>query len=73
MEALNLIDIVFAVFDDDPAVPNTTNLYIGCINPKVRPQHFVHIIHGKIWPAQKKKVTWFCFNRLHNSDHMALL
>jgi len=33
--------IVFAVFDDDPAVPNTTNLYIGCINPKVRRDHVI--------------------------------
>lgn len=24
------------VFDDDPATPNTTNLYIGCISPKVK-------------------------------------
>lgn len=27
--------VSFAVFDDDPTVPTTTNLYIGCINPKV--------------------------------------
>lgn len=27
--------VFFAVFDDDPTVPTTTNLYIGCINPKV--------------------------------------
>lgn len=27
--------VFLAVFDDDPTVPTTTNLYIGCINPKV--------------------------------------
>lgn len=29
------LSLLPSVFDDDPGMPNTTNLYIGCINPKV--------------------------------------
>ncbi|XP_057208774.1 U2 snRNP-associated SURP motif-containing protein isoform X1 [Triplophysa rosa] len=49
--------IVFVVFDDDPAVPNTTNLYIGCINPKMTEEMLCKEF-GKYGPLASVKIMW---------------
>uniref|UniRef100_A0A674BF66 Zgc:163098 n=1 Tax=Salmo trutta TaxID=8032 RepID=A0A674BF66_SALTR len=45
------------VFDDDPATPNTTNLYIGCINPKMNEEMLCKEF-GKYGPLASVKIMW---------------
>uniref|UniRef100_A0A8C1W938 Zgc:163098 n=1 Tax=Cyprinus carpio TaxID=7962 RepID=A0A8C1W938_CYPCA len=45
------------IFDDDPAVPNTTNLYIGCINPKMTEEMLCKEF-GKYGPLASVKIMW---------------
>ncbi|XP_062341594.1 U2 snRNP-associated SURP motif-containing protein isoform X1 [Osmerus eperlanus] len=46
-----------SIFDDDPAVPNTTNLYIGCINPKMNEEMLCKEF-GKYGPLASVKIMW---------------
>ncbi|KAK9974604.1 hypothetical protein ABG768_022684 [Culter alburnus] len=46
-----------SIFDDDPAVPNTTNLYIGCINPKMTEEMLCKEF-GKYGPLASVKIMW---------------
>uniref|UniRef100_A0A8C7L8N4 Zgc:163098 n=1 Tax=Oncorhynchus kisutch TaxID=8019 RepID=A0A8C7L8N4_ONCKI len=45
------------VFDDDPAIPNTTNLYIGCISPKMNEEMLCKEF-GKYGPLASVKIMW---------------
>uniref|UniRef100_A0A8K9WPB6 Zgc:163098 n=1 Tax=Oncorhynchus mykiss TaxID=8022 RepID=A0A8K9WPB6_ONCMY len=45
------------IFDDDPATPNTTNLYIGCINPKMNEEMLCKEF-GKYGPLASVKIMW---------------
>uniref|UniRef100_A0A8C8M978 U2 snRNP-associated SURP motif-containing protein n=1 Tax=Oncorhynchus tshawytscha TaxID=74940 RepID=A0A8C8M978_ONCTS len=45
------------LFDDDPATPNTTNLYIGCINPKMNEEMLCKEF-GKYGPLASVKIMW---------------
>ncbi|XP_051950316.1 U2 snRNP-associated SURP motif-containing protein-like isoform X1 [Xyrauchen texanus] len=57
LEAQITLYIVFVVFDDDPAVPNTTNLYIGCINLKMTEEMLCKEF-GKYGPLASVKIMW---------------
>ncbi|KAJ7996644.1 hypothetical protein DPEC_G00239180 [Dallia pectoralis] len=46
-----------SIFDDDPATPNTTNLYIGCINPKMNEEMLCKEF-GKYGPLASVKIMW---------------
>ncbi|KAJ8348194.1 hypothetical protein SKAU_G00267830 [Synaphobranchus kaupii] len=46
-----------SIFDDDPAVPTTTNLYIGCINPKMN-EELLCKEFGKYGPLASVKIMW---------------
>ncbi|XP_030636945.1 U2 snRNP-associated SURP motif-containing protein [Chanos chanos] len=46
-----------SIFDDDPAVPTTTNLYIGCINPKMTEEMLCKEF-GKYGPLASVKIMW---------------
>uniref|UniRef100_A0A672PVP3 U2 snRNP-associated SURP motif-containing protein-like n=1 Tax=Sinocyclocheilus grahami TaxID=75366 RepID=A0A672PVP3_SINGR len=46
-----------SIFDDDPVVPNTTNLYIGCINPKMTEEMLCKEF-GKYGPLASVKIMW---------------
>ncbi|KAG7464550.1 hypothetical protein MATL_G00166730 [Megalops atlanticus] len=46
-----------SIFDDDPAMPNTTNLYIGCINPKMNEEMLCKEF-GKYGPLASVKIMW---------------
>ncbi|KAG7484740.1 hypothetical protein MATL_G00053340 [Megalops atlanticus] len=46
-----------SIFDDDPAVPTTTNLYIGCINPKMNEEMLCKEF-GKYGPLASVKIMW---------------
>ncbi|XP_028839203.1 U2 snRNP-associated SURP motif-containing protein-like isoform X2 [Denticeps clupeoides] len=46
-----------SIFDDDPAVPVTTNLYIGCINPKMNEEMLCKEF-GKYGPLASVKIMW---------------
>uniref|UniRef100_A0A673N711 Zgc:163098 n=1 Tax=Sinocyclocheilus rhinocerous TaxID=307959 RepID=A0A673N711_9TELE len=46
-----------ALFDDDPVVPKTTNLYIGCINPKMTEEMLCKEF-GKYGPLASVKIMW---------------
>uniref|UniRef100_A0A8C7NBU8 Zgc:163098 n=1 Tax=Oncorhynchus kisutch TaxID=8019 RepID=A0A8C7NBU8_ONCKI len=45
------------LFDDDPAIPNTTNLYIGCISPKMNEEMLCKEF-GKYGPLASVKIMW---------------
>uniref|UniRef100_A0A4W5KE82 Zgc:163098 n=1 Tax=Hucho hucho TaxID=62062 RepID=A0A4W5KE82_9TELE len=45
------------LFDDDPATPNTTNLYIGCISPKMNEEMLCKEF-GKYGPLASVKIMW---------------
>ncbi|XP_063058800.1 U2 snRNP-associated SURP motif-containing protein isoform X2 [Engraulis encrasicolus] len=46
-----------SIFDDDPALPNSTNLYIGCINPKMNEEMLCKEF-GKYGPLASVKIMW---------------
>uniref|UniRef100_A0AAR2IS93 RRM domain-containing protein n=1 Tax=Pygocentrus nattereri TaxID=42514 RepID=A0AAR2IS93_PYGNA len=46
-----------SIFDDDPTVPTTTNLYIGCINPKMTEEMLCKEF-GKYGPLASVKIMW---------------
>ncbi|TRY57372.1 hypothetical protein DNTS_024955 [Danionella cerebrum] len=46
-----------SIFDDDPTVPSTTNLYIGCINPKMTEEMLCKEF-GKYGPLASVKIMW---------------
>ncbi|XP_048883620.1 U2 snRNP-associated SURP motif-containing protein isoform X2 [Brienomyrus brachyistius] len=46
-----------SLFDDDPGMPNTTNLYIGCINPKMNEEMLCKEF-GKFGPLASVKIMW---------------
>ncbi|XP_035288218.1 U2 snRNP-associated SURP motif-containing protein-like [Anguilla anguilla] len=46
-----------SIFDDDPGVPTTTNLYIGCINPKMNEEMLCKEF-GKYGPLASVKIMW---------------
>uniref|UniRef100_A0A8C7LI17 Zgc:163098 n=2 Tax=Oncorhynchus kisutch TaxID=8019 RepID=A0A8C7LI17_ONCKI len=46
-----------SIFDDDPAIPNTTNLYIGCISPKMNEEMLCKEF-GKYGPLASVKIMW---------------
>ncbi|KAI1898636.1 hypothetical protein AGOR_G00074420 [Albula goreensis] len=46
-----------SLFDDDPGMPNTTNLYIGCINPKMNEEMLCKEF-GKYGPLASVKIMW---------------
>ncbi|KAL0994066.1 hypothetical protein UPYG_G00117360 [Umbra pygmaea] len=54
---LDLPIIRRSIFDDDPAIPNTTNLYIGCINPKMNEEMLCKEF-GKYGPLASVKIMW---------------
>ncbi|XP_069049539.1 U2 snRNP-associated SURP motif-containing protein isoform X2 [Lepisosteus oculatus] len=45
------------VFDDDTGAPQTTNLYIGCINPKMNEEMLCKEF-GKYGPLASVKIMW---------------
>uniref|UniRef100_A0A8D0CFV4 Zgc:163098 n=1 Tax=Scleropages formosus TaxID=113540 RepID=A0A8D0CFV4_SCLFO len=47
----------FTLFDDDPSMPNTTNLYIGCISPKMNEEMLCKEF-GKYGPLASVKIMW---------------
>ncbi|XP_035266490.1 U2 snRNP-associated SURP motif-containing protein isoform X1 [Anguilla anguilla] len=46
-----------SLFDDDPGMPTTTNLYIGCINPKMNEEMLCKEF-GKYGPLASVKIMW---------------
>ncbi|KAI1903610.1 hypothetical protein AGOR_G00028980 [Albula goreensis] len=46
-----------SIFDDEPGVPTTTNLYIGCINPKMNEEMLCKEF-GKYGPLASVKIMW---------------
>ncbi|XP_066571037.1 U2 snRNP-associated SURP motif-containing protein isoform X2 [Amia ocellicauda] len=46
-----------SLFDDDAGVPQTTNLYIGCINPKMNEEMLCKEF-GKYGPLASVKIMW---------------
>ncbi|MFT7814578.1 hypothetical protein Z043-122684 [Arapaima gigas] len=46
-----------SLFDDDPSMPNTTNLYIGCISPKMNEEMLCKEF-GKYGPLASVKIMW---------------